>query len=176
MPILAHWDRHWVVWIVMHVDKKKFVGAYLYILHTPATARKFNLQHIVLHAVCFLAAEILSGSCTKLVSMYFVHNIMLLLARLVYVKSFMIACNLSICAWYIVPRCESPRGVIRVRGESFMPRQKSSGSHSHLGLSDRESFTPRYQWPGVTYNGSHSRLSISVLFPISYIFQLLHFL
>ena len=78
--------------------KKKFVGAYLYILHTPATARKFNLQHIVLHAACFLAAEILSGSCTKLVSMYFVHNIMLLLARLVYVKSFMIACNLSICA------------------------------------------------------------------------------
>ena len=43
-------------------------------------------------------------------------------------------------------------------GKSFILRQKCSGSHSSLGVSDRESFTPRHQWPGVTYDGSHSRL------------------
>ena len=38
-------------------------------------------------------------------------------------------------------RREITRGVIRVRGESFIPRQKCSGSHSRLGVSDRESFS-----------------------------------
>jgi len=28
----------------------------------------------------------------------------------------------------------------------------------HLGINDRESLTPKYEWPRVTYDGSHSRL------------------
>ena len=44
-----------------------------------------------------------------------------------------------------ISRRELPRGVIRIRGESFTPRQKCSGSHPRPGVSDRESFTPRHQ-------------------------------
>ena len=43
------------------------------------------------------------------------------------------------------PNVEAPRGVIHVQGEAFIPVQKCSGGHSHLEVSDQESFTPRHQ-------------------------------
>ena len=44
------------------------------------------------------------------------------------------------------------------KNPSFIPRQKCSGNHSRLGVSHRESFMPRHQWPGVMYDRSHSHL------------------
>ena len=78
--------------------------------------------------------------------------------------------------WTLILRDELPRRVtqeshlhqggvihaIDILSTMFMPRQKCSGSHSHLGVNDRESLTPGHQWPGVNHTwasvtGSHTR-------------------